>query len=270
MIEKMNSAISSQIMTITPVLAKEWLSNNPNNRKLSKQVVSDYAHAIRSGDWSLNGESIKISVGGQLLDGQHRLSAVVRSGESIQSVVISGLPDEVISTVDVGKKRTTADILSMGDVRYAPQVSGTITILHNIHNKFSFQSRVSTVDAKRYLELNPTVEDSVAFTMVNKGSLKWRPQFAASHFLFAQKNKEAADRFFTRLCTGIGLSENEGVYRLREKLILEDHAKKKTTRADIMAWFIKSWNAERAGLPLTKLHGVIKGVQGSEAMPVVE
>lgn len=270
MLEKMNTQITTQVMTVTPATAAEWLANNPNNRKLAKHVISEYASAIRNGDWSLNGESIKISVGGELLDGQHRLSAIVRAKAPIQSIVIMGLPDDVINTVDVGKKRTTSDIFSMGRIKYSPQVSGTVTILFNIENGYKFQSKVTTLNAQRYLADHPEVADSVAFTQVNKGALKWRPQFGAAHALFSRKSREAADDFFVRLSTGTGLSANEGVYRLREKLIMEDHNKKKSARVDIMVWFIKAWNADRAGTPLTKLHGSSKDAQGATAIPSVE
>lgn len=271
MLDTMKTGIQSQVMRITPEIAAEWIGRNNHNRRVTKYLVDAYSKAMKAGEWLFNGESIKISQSGELLDGQHRLYAVIQSKRAIDSVVITGLPDSVMPTVDVGKKRTTSDNFSMDGIKYAPQVAGAVTILVNLSDGMAFQTRVPTLSAKNYLNNNPGVVDSVTFTLNNRGALKWRPQFGAAHYLFSLKDAREADNFFIRLGTGVGLGQNEGVYRLRDKLIQEDHNKKKTQRSDVMAWFIKAWNAHRSGQPLTKLHGLGRDERGyMRNMPEVE
>lgn len=64
-------------------MAETWLSRNSNNRNLRGQVIASYARDMKSGAWVLNGETVKIASNGQLLDGQHRLNAVVESGQTV-------------------------------------------------------------------------------------------------------------------------------------------------------------------------------------------
>src|ERR1700709_2078030 len=102
-----------EIVDVTPEIAEAWLSKNPNNRNLRGQVIASYARDMASGSWVLNGETVKISVSGHLLDGQHRLSAVVEAAVTVPMIVVNGIPSEAMPTVDTGAKRTYADSLRL-------------------------------------------------------------------------------------------------------------------------------------------------------------
>lgn len=62
---------------ITPETAKSWLLKNVHNRPLRDGLVTTYATDMANEQWQSNGESIKFSSEGELLDGQHRLAAVI-------------------------------------------------------------------------------------------------------------------------------------------------------------------------------------------------
>src|SRR5690625_2666804 len=83
--------IRVNVVTITPQLAEQLLGKNPNNRKISRTNYNTVRRAIEHGEWELNGEAIKLSQDGTVLDGQHRLMAVRDTGISIQSLLIEGL-----------------------------------------------------------------------------------------------------------------------------------------------------------------------------------
>lgn len=68
---------------------------------------------MEAGRWRLNGETVKFSATGHLYDGQHRLNAVVQSGTTVPMVVIRGLGDDVMPTVDAGAKRSYSDALKL-------------------------------------------------------------------------------------------------------------------------------------------------------------
>ena len=82
--------MKTSIETITPQLAKDILANNNLNRNINATIVGHYADAISRGQWELNGEAIKIAHDGRLLDGQHRLMAVIKSDTPITTLVIRG------------------------------------------------------------------------------------------------------------------------------------------------------------------------------------
>lgn len=73
----MEEKITAKVETITPDIAKTMLGENVNNRRISHDNVNMFAREMRNGEWRFNGEAIKFSKDGRLLDGQHRLLAVI-------------------------------------------------------------------------------------------------------------------------------------------------------------------------------------------------
>jgi hypothetical protein len=121
-----------KIVTITPEMAEKMLSKNTSNRKQSKVTVTKYAKDITLGNWILNGESIKFTKDGSLIDGQHRLMAIVKAGVPVQSYIIDNLDssqkEQIFSTVDQGKVRSIGDVFSCEKIRNA-QAIGVCTKL---------------------------------------------------------------------------------------------------------------------------------------------
>ena len=64
--------------TITPAQAAEWLKGNTVNRRLVLHHVERLASEMLAGEWRITGDCIKLN-GDRLLDGQHRLQAIVQS-----------------------------------------------------------------------------------------------------------------------------------------------------------------------------------------------
>lgn len=105
--------MKASVETITPEIAAAYLEHNMKNRSLSSSTVNAYAADMRAGNWQLNGEAIKFNKRGELIDGQHRLMAVVLSGVTISMVVIRDI-DEDVNVMDYGRKRSITDILRIG------------------------------------------------------------------------------------------------------------------------------------------------------------
>lgn len=102
--------MQTKIVTINAELAVSYLSKNMVNRTLSPNRVNQYADSLRRGDWQLNGESIKFNEKGEMIDGQHRLSAIIKSGVPMTTLVIFDVPDDV-SVLDRGRNRNLTDSL---------------------------------------------------------------------------------------------------------------------------------------------------------------
>lgn len=101
---------------ITPDHAREILSNNTFNRPMSKSAIDVITDQIIKGQWKYNGQSIVISDGGELLDGQHRLSACVKSGISIECEIVKGVSKGSFDTMDSGRLRGGGDCLAIKGV----------------------------------------------------------------------------------------------------------------------------------------------------------
>ena len=110
--------MEAKIELITPQIAEQYLAKNSNNyRRLYKATVDQYASEMINGEWIFNGEAIKFNKSGKLVDGQHRLSAIVKSGCSVPMVVITDVNDDV-NTFDIGKTRSVSDIASANGLDY--------------------------------------------------------------------------------------------------------------------------------------------------------
>src|SRR5882724_10236142 len=92
--------IIAEVITITPRDATEWLRCNKNNGPLRKRHGEFLARFITSGNWQVNGKAIVIADDAQVLDGQHRLFAIIDAGKPIQSLVVYGINPEAFSTID--------------------------------------------------------------------------------------------------------------------------------------------------------------------------
>lgn len=107
------SKVSVDIRTIGPEEALRLLSTNSSNRSISSNNVARYTKDILEGRWPLNGETITLDPDGNLLDGQHRLTAVVNANRAVDFIVITGISPEARSTMDTGKSRNGKDIVKM-------------------------------------------------------------------------------------------------------------------------------------------------------------
>lgn len=101
-----------QFVTITPAKAEEILQNNHANRSISRKTVEAYARDIENGKWKANtGTAISISKNGELLDGQHRLMAIIASGIDVPMWVCFGCDTEGV--YDRNRGRSVRDQLNM-------------------------------------------------------------------------------------------------------------------------------------------------------------
>jgi len=111
---------------ITVEMAKGWLENNDHNRKVTRSRVKEYAAEIKNGMWLPNGESIIISASGRLLDGQHRLLAVVEANMPIEALVVTGVADEqdgVDTFLSINtKNRSNVDALTIAGFKDKPNL----------------------------------------------------------------------------------------------------------------------------------------------------
>lgn len=87
------------------------LSRSANPRKLSKKQVAHFAHHIKNRTFEVTHQGIALDENGKLVDGQHRLTAIVNTGVEVQMLVTRGIPLKAVMVVDRGMKRDSAAVL---------------------------------------------------------------------------------------------------------------------------------------------------------------
>ena len=68
-----------------------------------------------AGRWEINGESISFDEQGRLRNGQHRLSAQVEAGVTLELVIVTDVP-YTTNTWDRGKNRTDSDVARLRNI----------------------------------------------------------------------------------------------------------------------------------------------------------
>ena len=98
-----------EIMDVSPALAEEWLAARGPNRGLRKSVVDVYAQDMAEGRWRLTHQGIAFDEYGALLDGQHRLRAIIVADTPVSMYVTTGAPHSSFAVVDSGASRSFID-----------------------------------------------------------------------------------------------------------------------------------------------------------------
>ena len=140
--------IRTEIVQLTPMLARVLLGRNDGNRCVRKSKVAQYKSDILAGRWSMNGEPIIVSRDGLLNDGQHRCLAVIEANAPIQVIIVFGVERETRETVDQGGARSASDIALMHHVPNAALASAIARMMivyeRNEGRSFANASYLST------------------------------------------------------------------------------------------------------------------------------
>lgn len=241
--------------TITPQMAEKYLARNRQpNRHLKESHILRLARDMRHGRWRCNGESLIFDRDGNVLDGQHRLHAIVRSNTAIDTWVIYGIDPDVMSTLDRGSLRNMADVLGMHGEASCTQLAAALTWLwayehgglQTHHHK---GNNPTTGEMEELLLKHPALRASCPYAK-RSASLIPGGLGAALHYLFMQKDAPLASTFFAKLADGEQLSKTDGIYQLRERLQKNRMERRKLPVIDLAALTIKAWNAHRTGTPV--------------------
>lgn len=120
------------VVEVTPALAASWLKQNTSNRPLSRDRVAVLSRAMVSGEWVTTHQGIAFDTTGRLIDGQHRLHAVVESGVTVRLAVASDSPVDAYEVLDIQKTRTFSDALQ-DDPRYVQISAEIVRMAWNVH-----------------------------------------------------------------------------------------------------------------------------------------
>ena len=101
-------------VSVTQELARQWLNDANNfNRPINQSAVDMYVRQIKSGLWRRTHQGIAFDSNGILIDGQHRLMAIVHTGITVPMLVFMDEPKENYEFIDCGRNRSNLDIMRM-------------------------------------------------------------------------------------------------------------------------------------------------------------
>lgn len=146
-----NSGVNKKLVTtiesIDVYTAKEYLSTMGTNRPINDRRVNDYVKRMEVGDWQL-GQPITFDEDDNLIDGQHRLEAVVKYGKPIKFCVLRGLPSESKTVFDMGQPRTVSQIAAISGCE-KKQLSNRFAILRAAFYGATLKAKNAKVEKER-------------------------------------------------------------------------------------------------------------------------
>lgn len=96
---------------VTPEQAQEWRDGAAKNRRIHPGKVKEYENDILSGHFTETPQGISFNRDGVLLDGNHRLQAIINTGIPTLLTIAHDVPDDAV--FDRGIVRTTGESLYM-------------------------------------------------------------------------------------------------------------------------------------------------------------
>jgi hypothetical protein len=244
----------TSIERITPDMAKVMLGTNTMNRVLRPRRVRLYAEQMRRGQWQATGEAIKFAKDGTLLDGQHRLQAVIESGTAIEVLVVRELDLSTFKVIDSGLTRTPGDVMQTLGVTFAGHKASATRMIVAIEaglgceNEAYMSELVTKTDIADYIMKNRELIDA-AHTAARNVYSNCRGSLAAwmtLYVMIARKHSQVeAELFLQSIASGASLDNGDPRLALRNWAIR--HSATTTKRGEHIQAYTRAWNAYRAG-----------------------
>lgn len=201
---------------ITPEMAKSFLENMiDHQRKPSLSTVAKYANEMKAGRWIVS-NPISFDVNDQLIDGQHRLMAVVRAGIPIVFLVIKGHETIAAQALDIGRNRAAVDIAHLKGYEWMSQ-----THLSTVSTMFlspTTSASVPLISHEQKIELLLAHKEAITFA-IDCLHGKYRNACFASVLARAyySQNTQRIQEFARILCSGVDAYQGDGAaIRLRD------------------------------------------------------
>lgn len=242
-----SAALSATVEVITPRKAQEWLGANVHNRSLRNQtVVAKYANDMNKGAWRFTGEAIKFSTSGALLDGQHRLHALIRANVTLPMLVIRNLEDDSQEVMDSGAKRSPADALGLrGEKSTALLASAASAIISGCS---ATRKNVSTSDILDVIDADESIRWIVSEVLptLKLSMISGTVSFYA-YWRLNQIDPNRTALFFSALASLANLPSGSPILALHKKLssIGAERSGKASSayRQEAIAAIFSAWNA---------------------------
>lgn len=231
------------VVTVTPKIAKEWLERNAvNNRKINPNRVRMYAEDMRSGNWKLTHQGVAFDADGQLIDGQHRLAAVVKSGVSVRMLIMRyryRVQEGALLELDMGAARTVNATFKMSGLTDRLYLDGISVVKQFSRYKLNHGTGISmSVEAvKGYIDRHANEIHKILEWYVFPNRSKRAPAYvcaAALSALYWGESQDAIRRFGKTWVTND--AEQSGEFNAKKVFDLKDYIVGRAVSAELLRY----------------------------------
>jgi len=209
---KENSNMTNEHVLVTPTMAAEFLKRNRGNRPISRRRVKAFAKLISSGAFGHTHQGMALDEVGDLLDGQHRLAAILETGISVWMVVARNVPRATFTQIDAGGTRSGGQTLAAMQVTNYSAKSSMIRIAILLEESgLNLAGTPSNEEIKAYLQANANAVNDVYAAKVKSTPMAIYGAFLYAYQCFPAKMQE----FLTPFKTGAGLTTTSPLLKFR-------------------------------------------------------
>jgi len=253
----MTHVVSTEV--VTPEMARRWLDPEINKtyRRLKPVVVRKYIADMSDAHWIFNGDSLKFDTNGKLLDGQHRLHAVIAMGRPVDFLIVRNLHPDAYLTIDIGARRTVGDMMQRSGSKQSTAAGAAAKVLYwfETGQALDFNAIYSTAQLIDTYKEHPALEEFVAHYVNSPIRRKLLAGFAwpVVAYVASRRYPVEWDAFQQAVAEGSDLSKGDPRHALREWLLNRASRKRQVRNDERFNIFAKAWNAHIGGRALFAL-----------------
>jgi len=218
-----------QVEQISPNFAIDvLLKKNKNNRGIKTANLNKLIKAINNDEWTITNQGIAFDKDGNLIDGQHRLQAIINTGKTLPIMVARNMDSKIFHCVDKGTARTAADCLFIEGCTNPARIAAGIKVylLYQKHPEGTWRNAIMPTHIEIINEYNLNKElwnDITAKISIYHKKFYFFPISVAIaiYKLILDKNYEewVLERFFTPLADGVNLKIDDPILSFRNQMM---------------------------------------------------
>lgn len=267
--------VDHAVVMVSSDTAARWLKRNKRNRPVAQTIVDRYSTDMENGLWAFAADPIRFDTHGNLIDGQHRLTALSRVGMTLPMLVVRGLPADAQMVMDQGRKRTPGQQLGLLGVKNSNLVASMVKVCIQYENGLLFRDNklsqsITAPVIQEYVNDHPIEVEFIQPLLDKVRRVDAPPSVVGAFLLIAYRARgtEAAD-FILQLDALVGMSEGHPIHTLDKRLRRIRRERIKLSSRDYLALFIQAFNAWRAGRRITQFQRPPGGVWNASNFPEV-
>src|SRR5207342_2910848 len=172
----------------------------------------------------LSNDALCFAPDGTLLNGQHRLHAVIKSGATITMLIARNMPPQSMTAMDIGATRSAADALGFAGEKstHLLAAASKLAIIYSddrIYKDNKVQS-VSPGEIQAFVDAHPLIRHSVSVAAGVKQGIDAAPSvLATAHWIIADRaGVSVADHYLHQLAKRAGEREGSAVLAVDSRL----------------------------------------------------
>lgn len=254
----------TRVQKITPERAQQMLEANTANRPLSMTVVRAFADAMRRGDWMVTHQGIAFDTDGVLVDGQHRLAAVVEAGEPVEMTVFTEVDPDTFDVLDTGKRRNAADVLAIEGEKSTAMLAAmvrTVWLYENrpdtswsggsasVTNHQIVQTLAEHPRLRRFVSVGERISTETGMIKSAAG--------AASYLVERVNKRSKLEEWYDGIIEGAGLGKSDPRLAFRRTMFAmarkQNGVQRRRDTREHVALYVKAFNSWAVGESVTQL-----------------